>query len=142
MPRYTDANLAKWVRMPRMKICRFALLFVDSHRAGLLFSAPFVYCFAMVLTLHYERRDVARQKPNALRRAGKLPAVLYGRKQKATPIVLSFAEFDKVWRKAGESAVLTLKGSAGGEIEALIHEIDRDPVKDTVRHADFTVYQA
>src|SRR3989338_6723109 len=80
------------------------------------------------------------EKPNALRKAGKLPAVYYGRKQASTPITVSAVEFSKVLKKAGESTVVTLK-MAQGDMDSLIYGIDRDPVSDTIRHADFYVFE-
>ncbi len=93
----------------------------------------------MTQTLTYLARD-AKVRPNALRREGKIPAVFYGRKQKATSVVLSIKEFDKVWKKAGENAVVLLQGSEGA-VEALIHAVDRHPVSGAVRHADFYAFE-
>src|SRR3989344_483489 len=76
----------------------------------------------------------------ALRKAGKLPAVYYGRKQASTPVTVSAVEFSKVLKKAGESTVVTLK-TAQGDMDSLIYGIDRDPVSDTIRHADFYVFE-
>lgn len=93
----------------------------------------------MSLTLQYDKRD-AKARPNALRRAGKLPAVFYGRAQAATSIALSAKEFEKVWKKAGENTVVNLQGD-GGEVPALIHDVDKHPVTGAPRHADFYVFE-
>jgi large subunit ribosomal protein L25 len=93
----------------------------------------------MTITLEFQKRAPA-DKPEALRKAGKIPAIFYGKKQASTPITLSSADFAKVWKKAGESGVVTLT-SKEGEFDALIYEVDRDPVKDTFRHADFYVFE-
>ncbi|KKW09471.1 MAG: 50S ribosomal protein L25 [Candidatus Kaiserbacteria bacterium GW2011_GWA2_49_19] len=92
-----------------------------------------------MLTIATENRKKT-EKPNALRKAGKLPAVYYGRKQASTPITVSAVEFSKVLKKAGESTVVTLK-MAQGDMDSLIYGIDRDPVSDTIRHADFYVFE-
>lgn len=92
-----------------------------------------------MLKLNVENRDKT-QKPDALRRAGKMPAVFYGKKEKSTPVTISTAEFKKVWKEAGESSVIDLVGK-GVEAEALIYDIDRDPVTDEPRHADFYVFE-
>jgi large subunit ribosomal protein L25 len=92
-----------------------------------------------MLTITFEKRDNA-QKLKALRKAGKLPAVFYGRKEKSTPITVSHAEFLKVWKKAGESSIIELKG-LGEDHEALIKEVDRDPVTGVPRHADLYVIE-
>ncbi|MEK7567543.1 MAG: 50S ribosomal protein L25 [Patescibacteria group bacterium] len=70
----------------------------------------------------------------------KMAAVYYGRKEKATPVVLQKSEFTKVYKKAGESSVVTLDNQ-GKKLEALIHEVDFDPIKGDVRHADFYILE-
>lgn len=92
-----------------------------------------------MITLNIHKRDV-KENVDALRTTGMIPAVYYGKKEKSTPIKVSFSDFIKVWRKAGESSVVTLQdGSA--ELDALIHDVDVDPVKGTARHADFYVFE-
>lgn len=92
-----------------------------------------------MLTLNVEKRDT-KISVDSLRKAGKLPAVYYGPKQEATPVVMSTADFLKVWKKAGESSVITVKDGSE-EHDALIHDVDFDPVKDTPRHADFYIIE-
>ena len=69
-----------------------------------------------------------------------MPAVFYGKKEKSTPVIISKAEFKKVWREAGESSVIDLVGK-NIEAEALIYDVDLDPVTDEPRHADFYVFE-
>ncbi len=77
---------------------------------------------------------------DAVRATGNIPAVFYGPKAESTPITVNGPEFIKVWRQAGESSVITLTG-LGEEHDALIHDISKDPVKDTVTHVDFYVIE-
>lgn len=77
---------------------------------------------------------------NKLRKEGKMPAVFYGKKTASTPITLSHKEFVKVWHKAGESSVVSIKTSEG-TVDTLIHSVDLDPVTDIARHADFYVFE-
>ncbi len=72
----------------------------------------------------------------SLRKAGKLPAVLYGAKEKATAIALSKRDFDKVFRQAGETSVVSISG-IGEPKEALIYDVDTHPVTGVIRHVDF-----
>jgi large subunit ribosomal protein L25 len=102
------------------------------------FSA-FLYIVFSMLTINFEKRDKT-QKLEALRQAGKLPAVYYGRKEKSTSITVSHAEFLKVWKKAGESSIIELKG-LGEDHESLIKEVDRNPVTGAPRHVDFYVVE-
>jgi large subunit ribosomal protein L25 len=91
-----------------------------------------------MLSLTVERRAGANNE--ALRKAGKMPAVFYGPKEKSTPITVSAKEFGKVWKKAGESSVVILKDGAN-EHETLIHELDVHPLTGEPRHADFYVIE-
>lgn len=92
-----------------------------------------------MLTLTVEKRaDVG--KLDAIRAAGKMPAVYYGPKEPTTSISIPMAEFKKVWKKAGESSVIILKDGSV-EHEALIHEVDKHPLTGEPRHADFYVIE-
>lgn len=89
--------------------------------------------------LNVEKREKAK-KGVVLRKIGKIPAVFYGKKEKSTPIIVSKSEFKKVWKEAGESSVIDLVGK-DIEAEALIYDVDLDPVTDEPRHADFYVFE-
>lgn len=93
-----------------------------------------------MLTLTAQARDT-KESASKIREAGNIPAVFYGAKETSTPISVSMGEFIKVWKEAGESAVITLK-TASGDKDALIHVVERDPVKDTPQHIDFYVVEA
>src|SRR3989338_10644640 len=88
-------------------------------------------------TLPVEKRDAKSPKAPELRRAGKLPAVVYGAHQEATAIAVDARCCAKVLRDAGESSIVTLSGLGEGELATLIHEVDLDPLTHLPRHADF-----
>ncbi len=92
-----------------------------------------------MITLKAQSRDL-NTSPEAIRKAGQMPAVFYGKKEASTPISLDLVDFLKVWKQAGESSVVTLE-TPDGEKESLIQDIDFDPVKGTPRHADFYVFE-
>ncbi len=75
-----------------------------------------------------------------LQKTGKIPAVFYGHKEASTPVAISLKDFKKIWKEAGESTVITLTG-LGAEKEALIHDVDFEPVSGELRHADFYVLE-
>lgn len=87
-------------------------------------------------TLTVARREVAGPKAPALRRAGALPAVVYGAHQGATAIVVDARAFGKALALAGESTIVSLEG-LGASLPTLIHEVDLDPVTHLPRHVDF-----
>jgi len=84
-----------------------------------------------------------------MRKSGELPAVFYpirsdgagGKKASAVPISVALKDFLKVWKDAGESSVVSLKIEGSEELEALIQDVDSDPVRSTPRHADFYVFE-
>lgn len=92
-----------------------------------------------MITLAVEKRDLA-QPLATLRKSGRVPAVLYGRKEASTPVAVAVKEFEKVFKKAGESSVVTLTG-VGEEKDALIHDVDMHPVTGVIRHVDFYVLE-
>ncbi len=90
----------------------------------------------MVVELKAAKRSVIGKGVRELRASGKIPAIVYGPKQEATPIELSLRDFTKALAVAGESSVIAL--SVDGETHnVLVHDVDRDPVTETPRHADF-----
>lgn len=93
-----------------------------------------------MITLAYEKRNLA-QKPASLRRAGKIPAVFYGRKRASTSIELVAKAFEKAFAKAGENEVVTLQGPEG-DVPALVHDVARHPVSGDVLHVDFYAFEA
>lgn len=87
------------------------------------------------MELTVEKRDT-NANTNELRCKGLLPAVVYGRSEESTPISVDRKVFEKLFREAGESTVITLKG-LGSAKEALIHEVAFHPVSGQALHADF-----
>ena len=92
-----------------------------------------------MLTIEATKRDQS-QNLDSLRKEGKMPAVFYGKKTPSTPITLLHKDFLKVWHKAGESSVVSVK-TGEGTVDTLIHAVDVDPVTDIPRHADFYVFE-
>ncbi len=92
-----------------------------------------------MLKLDVQKRDPVTSL-YTLRDAGKMPAVFYNKKGQSTPISVTQKDFIKVWKKAGESSVVSLVGD-GIVVESLIQDVDLDPVTDVPRHADFYVFE-
>lgn len=89
-----------------------------------------------MLTLEVKTRNT-KETPSAVRRAGLIPAVFYGRKEKSTPISVPQKDFIKVWKVAGESSIITLAGADKDEKQVLIQEVSRDAVTGVPIHVDF-----
>ena len=91
------------------------------------------------MQLAIQKRDLAKN-PAVLRKEGFIPAVVYGRSQESTPITINRKDFDKLFREAGESTVITLTG-LGENKEALVQEVSVHAVSGETLHADFYAIQ-
>jgi large subunit ribosomal protein L25 len=90
-------------------------------------------------TLEVKARNT-KESLDAMRKAGFVPAVFYGKKEKSTPISVSTKAFEKAWKEAGESTVITLTGDAG-EHDAIIHDVSKDSLTGNILHADFYIIE-
>lgn len=93
----------------------------------------------MTINIKAEKREKIG-KLESLRKAGFMPAVYYGHKKESTPIQIKKSDFMKAWKNAGESTVIKLS-TPNGDLEALIHDVDKDPITGEPRHADFYVFE-
>jgi large subunit ribosomal protein L25 len=93
----------------------------------------------MTIAVKAEKRDksVGLDK---LRAKGFLPAVYYGKKEVNTPIQILASDFNKAWRQAGESSVITIS-TGEKNVDALIHDVQFNPVTGQPIHADFYVFE-
>ena len=107
-----------------------------------------------MLTLSAKIRKELGKKVKSLRQQGILPAVLYGHKIKNLNLELDLKEFEKIYKEAGESSLITLVIAKGkdeaeasspslkveGEKEkflVLIHDIQFDHLTEKPIHIDF-----
>ena len=90
-----------------------------------------------MITLSAELRDV-KVNPKMIRRGGSIPAVFYGAAHPSTPISVNKIAFDKAYKEAGESAIISLKAGTL-TVDALIHDVALDPVIGEPIHADFYI---
>ncbi|RME91271.1 MAG: 50S ribosomal protein L25 [Anaerolineae bacterium] len=88
------------------------------------------------IVLKATKRDVTGKQVRALRRQGKLPAVLYGHNMPSTPITLNAREAAHVLARLPSSSLVTIELD-GKEYPALVREKQRDFIKNTLLHVDF-----
>jgi large subunit ribosomal protein L25 len=88
--------------------------------------------------LNVERReDTGKGAARRSRAAGKVPAIVYGEGMEATPIQVDRRELVLALKTdAGMNVLLDLQ-LGGDEVLALTRELQRDPVRGTLLHADF-----
>lgn len=73
-----------------------------------------------------------------LRMSGKTPGVVYAQGEKALPLQFETKMlYSELLDIHGRNAVITLKIDDGTEKNAIVKEIQTDPVKDTLYHTDF-----
>lgn len=94
------------------------------------------------LELKAELRDsVGKKATKETRRGGKIPAILYGRGLKSTPLAVSQKDFHCVTHtKAGANVLIGLKlegAQSKKDITCLVKEVQRNPVTDEIFHVDF-----
>ncbi len=85
-----------------------------------------------------QRNAFGKQNARAIRRAGDVPAIVYGRKQDTVPLKINERIFKQFLRTYGENVIINMEVSEGTSEPVIIKEIQRDPVeKQTLLHADF-----
>ena len=109
-----------------------------------------------MLTLAAKIRQDFGKKVKSLRKKGILPGILYGPKihpvkprkagippkaelfnrVKSLPLEISLKEFEKIYKAAGESSLISLEVDKK-KFLVLIHEVARDPLTDKLFHIDF-----
>ncbi len=88
----------------------------------------------MTYTLQAQKFEKSTDMTNNMK------AVVYGPKYPSTSIVVNAKEFFKLFREAGESSIITLKGLDKDE-DVLIHDVQKDHVRGTIVHADLYVVE-
>ena len=88
------------------------------------------------VVLKASKRSVTGKQVGALRRAGKLPAVLYGHSIDSTPITLDAHETSLLLSRLTSSSLVTVSLD-GKEYPTLVREKQRHPVKSFLIHLDF-----
>jgi len=85
------------------------------------------------------RTEAGKGVARKLRRAGRIPAVYYGRGETPIPIAIGLKELEEIIHKSGGSNVivdLKVEGDGAGDRKAIIREIQRDPVEGSILHLD------
>ena len=73
----------------------------------------------------------------ALRRAGRLPAVVYGHRVDAVSVAVDGRDFLKAFQKVGRNQLLDLQLGAEPPRKALVREVQRNPRDGNLLHVDF-----
>jgi large subunit ribosomal protein L25 len=83
------------------------------------------------------REGTGRSASRRLRKAEKIPAILYGKHTKPENLAVNAPEFVKLLKEiAGRAALVELKRDAGASALSFLQEIQRDPITDRYLHVD------
>ncbi|MGW1057095.1 50S ribosomal protein L25/general stress protein Ctc [Micromonospora rubida] len=82
------------------------------------------------------RTEFGKGGARRTRRAGLVPAVLYGHGEKPKHIALPVREFAAAIRKGGANQLFAIEVSDGTQVLALPKAIQRDPIRDSFEHVD------
>jgi large subunit ribosomal protein L25 len=83
------------------------------------------------------REGTGRSASRRLRKAQKIPAILYGKHTKPETLAVNAPEFTKLLKEvAGRAALIELKRDAGAHALSILQEIQRDPITDRYLHVD------
>jgi large subunit ribosomal protein L25 len=85
------------------------------------------------------RTEFGKGGARRTRRAGLVPAVLYGHGEKPRHIALPAREFAAAIRHGGMTQAFNIEISDGTSALALPKAIQRDPIKDTLDHVDLLI---
>jgi large subunit ribosomal protein L25 len=88
------------------------------------------------VVIQANRREVLGKKVGALRREGKLPAVVYGSKIESIPITLDMRYASQTLEKLSPSALVVVDVD-GEQHYTLVRDKQRNPVRRSIIHVDF-----
>lgn len=82
-------------------------------------------------------RTVLGKKVKNLRKAGKIPAHVFGNIKEVEHVSVNAGDFAKVFKLAGETGLIDLKIGEDRVRPVMIKEVDVEPVKDQILHIGF-----
>jgi large subunit ribosomal protein L25 len=88
------------------------------------------------------RTEFGKGAARRTRRAGKIPAVLYGHGSDPKHLALPALEFARVVREHGQNAVLTLDIDSSGTELALTKTVTTHPIKNYIEHVDLLLVRS
>ncbi|WP_456283049.1 50S ribosomal protein L25/general stress protein Ctc [Bacillus sp. JZ34] len=85
-----------------------------------------------------ERTDSRRSSLRKIRQSGYVPGVIYGRNLENKSVALDSIELLKILRAEGKNTIINLDIN-GDQHSVMVTELQTDPLKDSIVHADFKV---
>ncbi len=92
----------------------------------------------MAVVLEAKPRKIDKQSTiSKIRSVGKIPAILNG-SNKSEPVEIDSIEFMKTIRETGRNGIINLKVEQE-EHPVMLHDFQKDPIKNEIIHADFQI---
>lgn len=82
------------------------------------------------------RKDLSKTKAKHLRKTGKIPAVVYGKKVGNIPLAIEEREFSQLERNHGLLGIFKLDWGEGSS-PVIVGEVQRDKLQGKILHVDF-----
>jgi large subunit ribosomal protein L25 len=89
-------------------------------------------------TLAAAKREITGKKVAQLRRAGRLPAVVFGHGVASENVSVDAHEFDLLYRRVGSTTLIDVEVD-GEKRPTIIHGVQREPLKHRTIHVDLFV---
>jgi large subunit ribosomal protein L25 len=107
-----------------------------ANREGICKDEEHVF-MADKITLELEKRELVGKKVNRLRRAGILPATVYGKGVGPFTVQLNARGFNDAYRRAGRTSLVDVSIPGEKAQSVFIHSLQRHPVTRAILHVDF-----
>ena len=89
------------------------------------------------IILQAKAREITGKKVSELRNQDIIPAIIYGKSLQPINISLNSKDFEKVFKKAGDTTVIDLQIEGSKENhKALIQKVDYTPTRDRITHIE------
>jgi len=126
----------EFITLNRSALCSFKAACVHGWEIYILEEFMSNYSIAADV-----RKTTGKGAARKLRREGKIPAVLYGRKTEPIMLAVDSVKLERLLRKgAGESSLIDVQVRYDNKTDphtVILKELQIDPVKQFFRHADF-----
>jgi large subunit ribosomal protein L25 len=90
-------------------------------------------------TLAAAKREITGKKVAQLRRAGRLPAVVFGHGVASENVSVDAHEFDLLYRRVGSTTLIDVEVDGEKPRPTIIHGVQREPLKHRTIHVDLFV---
>lgn len=89
------------------------------------------------ISLKSKTREEIGKNLDSFRKNGMIPAIVYGHKSKPQALWVDYLDFKRVFEKSGESTIIELEIEGKEKVNALVHDLQVDPLSNNFTHIDF-----